>query len=235
ATAQTYAATNLTATTYFRVIVTSGVCSAQTSASVVVNVDAASVAGTISGGGATVCAGINNTVLTLVGNTGSIQWQWSSDDVSFSNIAGQNGQTYTASNLTSTTYYRAVVTNGVCGAQNSPSVVLTVNPASVAGTISGGGIVCTGTNNTVLTLNGNTGTIQWQSSSDDVTFNDIAGATATTYTATNLTATTYYRAVVTNGVCASANTASVAINVSPAAVAGNIAGGGTFCGGGSTL
>ena len=79
----------------------------------------------------------------------------------------------------------------------------TVSTASVGGTISGSTSVYSGTNTTTLTLTGYTGTIQWQSSLDDVTFTDISGATSATYTATNVTATTYYRAVVTNGACTS--------------------------------
>ncbi|MBN9349895.1 MAG: T9SS type A sorting domain-containing protein [Chitinophagaceae bacterium] len=69
----------------------------------------------------------------------------------------------------------------------------------VAGTISGAGIVCPGSNSTTLTLTGYAGNIQWQSSTDNVTFNNIEGANAATYTASNLTATTWYQAVVSSG------------------------------------
>jgi len=58
-------------------------------------------------------------------------------------------------------------------------------------------------------LSGYTGTIQWQSSTDNETFNNITGETGATYTASNLTATTWYRAVVTSG-STSATSASVA-------------------------
>ncbi len=73
------------------------------------------------------------------------------------------------------------------------------SPVPVAGTISGAGIVCPGTNSTTLTLTGYAGNIQWQSSTDNVTFNNIEGANAATYTASNLTATTWYQAVVSSG------------------------------------
>jgi hypothetical protein len=84
---------------------------------------------------------------------------------------------------------------------------------SVAGSISGATSVCTGTNSTVLTLSGNTGTIQWQSSTDNSIFSDISLATGLTYTANNLSATTYYRVVVTSGACPSATSNTVAITV----------------------
>jgi carbon monoxide dehydrogenase subunit G len=177
-------------------------CSSVTS-NVIVN--SVSVSGSISGA-TTVCAGTNSTTLTLSGNTGNVQWQSSLDNSNFGDIAGATSSTYTATNLTDTTYYRAVVTNGVWPSATTSSVTMTVSPASVAGSISGAATVCTVTNSTVLTLSGNTGTVQWQSSIDNSTFGDIAGANSLTYTATNLTDSTYYRAVITSGVCSSATT-----------------------------
>ncbi|MEO0038087.1 MAG: hypothetical protein RIQ59_1298, partial [Bacteroidota bacterium] len=196
---------------------------------VTVTVNPTSVAGTISGN-SSVCTGTNSTVLTLSGNVGTIQWQSSTDNVTFTNISGATGQTYTATNITATTYYRVVVTSGACAAATSTSFTISVDPTSVAGSISGAATVCEGTNSTTLTLSGNTGTIQWQSSTDNSTFTDISGATGQTYDAINLTATTYYQAVVTSGACSSASTTSVTITVSPlpsAAVSGNA----TICNG----
>lgn len=223
ATSATYTAVNLTATRYYRAVVTSAPCSAATSASVVVNVTPVSVAGSISGA-TTVCAGTNSTTLTLSGYTGTIQWQSSTDNVTFTNILGATSATYTATNLTATTYYRAAVTNSPCStATTFGSAEITVSPASVAGSITGAGTVCSGTNSTLLTLSGYTGSIQWQSSTDNITFTNISGATGATYTATNLTATTYYRAVVTSGVCAAAIATPVPMVVSATSVAGTIA------------
>ena len=228
ATASTYTASNITATTYYRAVVTSGVCSSATTASVTITVSPTSLPGSITGA-TSVCSGTNSTVLTLSGNTGTIQWQWSTDNVTFFNIPSATTSTYSATNISVTTYYRAVVTSGVCSSATTTVSTITVNPISVAGSISGAATVCSGTNSTVLTLSGNTGTIQWQSSTNNVTFTSITGANASTYTATNLTATTYYRAVVTSGVCSSATTASVTITVNPTSVAGSIAGATTVC------
>jgi hypothetical protein len=233
ATASTYVASNLTATTYYRAVVTSGVCASLNTTSVSVVVSSTSVAGTVTGA-QTVCYGTNTTTLTLSGNTGNIQWQSSSNNSTFTNISGANASTYVANNLTATTYYRAVLTSGVCSSVNTSSVTVTVSPATVAGTITGAQTVCYGTNTTTLTLSGNVGTIQWQSSSDNSSFADIAGATASTFVASNLTATTYYRAVVTSGVCESLNTASVTVVVSPTSVAGPISGAQTVCYGTNT-
>jgi hypothetical protein len=74
--------------------------------------------------------------------------------------------------------------------------------------IAGSATVCSGTNSTTLNLSGYTGSvIKWQSSTSN-TFDseliDIANTTIT-LTATNLTTTTYYRAVITGGACVAAN------------------------------
>jgi gliding motility-associated-like protein len=190
-----------------------------------VTVAPATVVGTITRGDVVVCSGTNNTALTLVGSTGTIQWKSSTDNITYTNITGATSATYTASNLTATTYYKAAVTSGSCSASISAPTSITVIPVSVAGSISGATTVCAGTNNTVLTLVGSTGTIQWQSSTDNSTFTNITGATSATYTATNLTATTYYKAVVTSGACSAATTSASTITVSPVSVAGTISGG----------
>jgi hypothetical protein len=89
--------------------------------------------------------------------------------------------------------------------------------SSVGGSIAGSAAVCSGTNSTILTLSGETGSItKWQSSltSNFSSVTDIASTTAS-ITATNLTATTYYRAVVTLGSCTAANSSVATVTVNP--------------------
>ena len=195
-------------------------CTASTSSVVLTNVPI-SVAGTISGE-ATVCSGNNDTVLTLEDSIGTIQWQSSDSlDGTFSDITDATSATFTANDLTATTYYQAVVKSGVCDALTSTPVAITVNPVSVAGTISGEATVCSGNNDTVLTLEDSIGTIQWQSSDTlDGTYSDITDATAATYTATDLTATTYYQAVAKSGVCDAVTSTPITITVNAAPNAG---------------
>ena len=111
------------------------------------------------------------------------------------------------------TFNYTLTTVGGCSTPASFSGSLTVILNSVAGTISGATPVCIGTNSSVLTLSGNSGTIQWQSSTDSITFSTISNATGATYTATNLTATTYYRAIINSNGCTSAATATATIMV----------------------
>ncbi|MFT3793883.1 T9SS sorting signal type C domain-containing protein [Flavobacterium sp.] len=225
---------NLTATRYYRAVVTSGVCAAANSAVVTVTVSATSAAGAVSAN-QTICSGSQPADLTIGSSTGSIQWQSSTDNNTFNNIGGQTGNTLPGSamgNLTATRYYRAVVTSGVCAAANSAVVTVTVNPTSVAGAVSGNQVICSGSQPANITIGTSTGTIQWQSSTDNNTFNNIGGQTANTLsgaTIGNLTATRYYRAVVTSGVCTSATSSVVTVMVDPASVGGTVSGSTTVC------
>ena len=110
--------------------------------------------------------------------------------------------------------------NGVCTSANSVSATVTVNPVSVGGTVGTSTTVCTGTNSTILTLTGQTGNVvRWESSSDNfATAGTAIANTTNTLTATNLTATTSYRAVVQSGVCTSANSASATVTVNQASL-----------------
>ena len=89
----------------------------------------------------------------------------------------------------------------------------TVNPAVVAGTASSHQTIASGTSPLAITLTGSTGTIQWQSSTDNVTFANISGATSASYSPGTMTSTTYYRAVVSSLGGCSVNTNSVVITV----------------------
>ncbi|MFP5042687.1 hypothetical protein [Parasediminibacterium sp. JCM 36343] len=227
-TAKKYTATNLSQTMYYRAVVSNGTCA--DSASTTITVVPAATADTIKGG-TTVCAGTNSTLLTLTKSNGSIQWQSSADSIAFADISGEIATTYTASNLNTTVYYRAVVSNGICS--DTAYATVKVVPAAKAGTINGGATVCSGTNSTLLTLSGSIGNIQWKSSTDNIIFTDIQGETSNKYTATNLTDTMYYRVIVSNGNCA--DSVQATIYVDPIPVAGTINKPDTLCVGTNTI
>ncbi len=233
-TTNTLTITDITATTSYRAVVSSGACPAVNSTTATINVSPASIGGTVAGS-TTVCTGINSTSLTLGGFTGNvIRWESSLDNFATAgtNIANTTA-TLTASNLSATTSYRAVVKSGACATDNSTSATVTAIPAPVGGSIAGSTTVCTGTNSTVLTLSGITGTVnRWESSLDNfATAGNVISNTTNTFTANNLTASTNYRAIVTNGACPDANSTTAAITVSPASVGGSISGSTTVCAG----
>ncbi len=226
----THTATNLTQTTHYRAVVRSGACAEAFSESATLTVDPASAGGTVSGS-TTVCTGSNSTTLNLSGQVGSlIKWQSSPDGSSWTDIANTN-TTLTATNLTQTTHFRAVVGSGACAEAFSESATLTVDPASVGGTVSGSTTVCTGSNSMTLNLNGQVGAVssRWQSSTDGGnSWTDISN-TEITHTATNLTQTTRYRAMVRSGACAEAFSESATLTVDPASAGGTVSGSTTVC------
>ena len=94
-----------------------------------------------------------------------------------------------------------------------------ISELSLGGSITGNSAVCVGANSTVLTLTGERGNIQWQSSTDNINFNNISNANSNTVTISNLSTTSYYRTSVSNGVCTSVNSAvhTITANAVPSA------------------
>ncbi len=197
--------------------------------------DAASVGGLVTGG-TNVCYNSNSGNVNLTGQTGTVlNWEYSTDGgVTFINISNTTtSQSY--SNLTVPTLYRAVVKNASCPSATSASATMTIDATSVGGTISGPTSGCISGNSGTLTLTGKTGNVtKWQYSTDGgVTFSDIVNTT-TTQTYLNLTMTTIYRAVVTNGSCASANSGNRTITINPLSVGGTLASSDTVCASGNS-
>ncbi len=81
----------------------------------------------------------------------------------------------------------------------------TVNPISVGGTVSGSTSGCVASNSATFTLTGNVGSVvQWESSINNfATSGTIIPNTTTTLSVSNVTTTTYYRALVKSGSCSS--------------------------------
>lgn len=105
-----------------------------------VTVNSNPVSGTASATATAVCIG-QSASLSLAGSSGSIQWQESANNVSFSNVTGGTGATtasYSSPALSSNVYYRAMVVNGICTTYSNV-VAITVS-SSVPGT---GGTIST--------------------------------------------------------------------------------------------
>jgi|GEM_PF-1642630 gliding motility-associated-like protein len=167
-------------------------------------------------------ASTGNTINVVATGSG-LTYQWYSNTTNSTtggtNLGATSGaQTATVTLATATagtTYYYCVV-SGSCGTVTSSVSAVTISPASVAGTASAAATtICSGTT-TTLSLTGNTGTIQWQSSLNNSTWTDISGATSASYTTSALTKTTYYRANVTSGACTAGATSAITVTV-PAA------------------
>lgn len=226
-TSQSY--TNLTQTTIYRALVKSGACSSTYSSTGTITVTPATVAGNVTSN-ATVCSGSNTGLLTLTGYTGTINyWEFSIDGgATYTNIPNTT-DTLSYFNLTTTTKYRANVVNGSCTSANSGVATITVNPVSVGGVTSINDTVCSGSNSGTITLSGQTGTVtNWLSSTDGVTWTNIANTT-TSNAYSNILATTYYVAVVKSGVCSSDTSTIDTITVDVPSVGGTVSSSSNVC------
>ncbi len=221
-------------TTYYRVVisVSSRGCNSVTSSSAAVVV-VADPSITAQPTGFTECVGGTQALsVTATGGTPSLTYQWQSspDNATFSNIGGATASSYTPpAAAAGTTYYRVVVSasGGGCGSVTSGSVpvVIVADPA-ISAQPTGFTECVGGTQALSVTATGGTPslTYQWQSSPDNLTFSNIGGATASSYTLPSAAAgTTYYRVVVSasGGGCGSvtSGSATVVIVADPAITA----------------
>ena len=210
---------NLVATTVYRAIVASGVCSNDTSLTATVTVDNPPIAGNLVAND-TVCAGANSGTLTLTGYVGTIiNWETTTDGVTWFALSNTTA-TQSYLNLNVTTYYRAFVNSGVCLGAISNIDTITVDPASVAGLITGAAAGCEGANSGTLTATGTVGSVvDWESSIDGGTTWISLVNTTTTQTYLNLVDTTWYRIIVQSNMCSADTSAATMIIVYPKPVA----------------
>lgn len=116
----------------------------------------------------------------------------------------------TVTKLTSASCNSNITTNN--------TATVTISPAIVGGTVTGGTTICSGNTSGVLTLSGNVGSVvKWQFAvSPFTTWTDVSNpSTNTTYTSVALTQTTQFRAVVGGGSCSSVNSGVTTVTVSP--------------------
>jgi hypothetical protein len=188
----------------------------------------------------TICvtAGTATFSITTTGTTPSYQWQVSTNSGStWADITNETSSSLSLTGLTLTdngNLYRCLLNSG---AITSNSASLSVNAASVAGTISSDQAICSSASAANITLLGNTGIIQWQVSSDNSSFANITNATASPLTSAqigSLSATRYYRSVVTSGVCSATNSSVVTITVTTSPNAGTLSGTQAVCVGATT-
>jgi len=160
------------------------------------------------------------------------QWQFSDDNITWTDAAGPTSTTsqfvldplYTSVESTAGVHYiRLKITYAGCtGYSNIATLTVTSNSNLTSGTIATSQTLC-GTSGdpaafTATAPTGGTGTYSylWQSSTDNVNFNTISGATSATYNAPVISQTTYYRRIVVSGGCSTiSNTITVSIVAQP--------------------
>jgi hypothetical protein len=211
----------------YRVIVsdaTSG-CNSIVSSNATVDVQAGLTA-SITGAGGAYCAGTVQPLKVIVGGaigTITYQWQSSPNGSTWTNV-GTNAPNYSTGILVDTTHYQAIVSVSGSGCNSLTTVPVVINVAPDPSiSVSAGDTVCTGQDYTMsaTVVNGQgTCNVQWQQSITGANYTNIPGATSTTYTATNLTQSTYFRATYScsAGDCGNAVATPVFVKVTPAPI-----------------
>jgi hypothetical protein len=239
-----YSPSSLTATTWYRRKVSAGVCPSITTSAIEITVNPVISNNTISSA-QTICTGSTPSSLTgstATGGNGSITYLWESSTTSasagFSAASGTNNtQGYTPGSLTATTWYRRVVSAGVCTANTSTAIEITVNPLLSSNSISGAQTICTGSSASTLsgsTPTGGNGTFTylWESSTTSASsgFSSASGTNnAIDYNSSSLTATTWFRRVVSAGVCPSITSSAIEVTVNPVISNNTISSAQTIC------
>lgn len=144
------------------------------------------------------------------------QWEYSTDGTNWFNLGPV--QTTIGSNtgtISETTQFRCVVTCVTSGQSATSTPVTVTVGAPVAGTtVATPPLVCNGSSSILSTMGNTTSGVdyQWQSSTDNLAFTNIGGATSPTYTTPGLTTPMYYRAILScsfSGAPATATSAMV--------------------------
>ncbi|WP_211243791.1 immunoglobulin domain-containing protein, partial [Runella limosa] len=226
ATASTYTTSALTQTTTYYVECTGGTASCPNPRIAVKAIINTTEPPVIAGNSPRFVCPDSAATLTVSGCTGNPSWGYTL------NTGGSGTLALTTTSISinyaslsaDTTSYK-VTCQTPCGATLSSNTIKVVRKSActlptVGGTIAGSTTTCSGTNSTILTLSGHTGTItKWQYSTSSSFSNpvDIANTT-TTYTANNLTQTTYYRAVIqaSSGGVVYSSVASINVTTAPA-------------------
>ncbi|WP_164490029.1 T9SS type A sorting domain-containing protein [Runella sp. SP2] len=123
-----------------------------------------------------------------------------------------------ASPVSGTLQLSKITASSGCETAVSSSTSLSIDPVSVGGVVSAPQTICTNTSPVDLTLSGQVGNVvRWEKSVNH-SFSSPTPISSTSVTLTsaiigNLTADTYFRAVVKSGVCSEATSSSVLITV----------------------
>jgi hypothetical protein len=226
-TTSTLTVSNVTKTTYYRSIVNSSSpvsCSNLSSSSVYLSVKP-TLSGSVFAANNSICSG-GIAELTLSGQQGSVnKWQRSTDNVNWVDVSNTTTTLTETISLAGTYYYRVEVQTPNCGSavfSTSKTITVTSGTPPTGGSVSSASHA-TSTNSGTLILSGYTGTItKWQKSiNSGVTWTDITNTT-TTYSYSNQTDGTLFRAQLSSGTCGTAFSSSGMIVVAPFAYSGYV-------------
>lgn len=221
--------TNIITETWYRAVSKNGLCPVDTSSTTIISIDLPSVGGNLSGPD-TVCLGINSGLISLTGEFGLVSsWEFSDDGGSNWQTISNTTNSYSFTNLSTTTLFRVEVVNGTCSLEYSDTLTVNVVPGAVGGTLSSGSSsVCINENNQLITLSGSSGVIDhWESSIDGGSnWTNITNIT-TSYTTSNISVETLYRVILLG--CINDTSSVLVLTIDPLSVGGIASGDTTVC------
>jgi gliding motility-associated-like protein len=220
----------LTDSAWFRALISSGVCGSAYSATIHVNIEPQLISGNISPLNTTVCESSNSGVLTLTGNANDLGYQWyiSTDNVNFL-PTGNTTPTINYSSLTQTTYFKVILLGNICADIETAVATVFVDPALNLGTTSPDLLLCANDITGTIQLTGANVLMNWEQSNNN-------GATWSTTAFTNssinisyLSSTTWFRALVSSGVCGTGYSDTIVVTIAPEIIPGTISGPTSVC------
>jgi hypothetical protein len=199
-----YTATNLSATQYYRAVLSNGGCTFQSSIATVTITPNTSISTQPSTLAQSVCQNSTPTSLSVVASGGSLTYQWysngSNSNSGGTSIGGATNSSYSPSTASVGTTYYYVIVSGSCGSSVTSNVsgAVAVTDLTATLTISSGSTINCGSSSTlsialtgtspwdVSYSDGTTTTNVYDQSSSPYTFS-VSPKTTTTYSITQLT------------------------------------------------
>jgi gliding motility-associated-like protein len=207
---------NITQTTYYKVVFFGNTCANAETPVVALIVDPPVNGGTVSPNFFLCASNITGTV-SVSGYTDTLlYWEQSNNNGTTWFSTGVSADIYDISYITATARFRAAIQSGICAIDYSSEIIVNVEPLVIPGNIVGATTVCGTSNLDTLSLVGfnNTASLFWYYSYDSVT-TISANITNDTLITSNINQTAYFFVILTNAYCPSDTTAVITIQVDP--------------------
>ena len=227
-TTATFTSGALSANTYYRAVISTGSCIAISAIATITIIPSVTIA--TNGSTQTICANVSATLSGNNPTVGTGAWTVSGQSSSLSQFANASlyNTTLTSDGGAGSYIVTWTISNAACSTSATATITVNAIPTA-AGYVTGSNPICTGSNSGTLTLTGNSSNtiINWQSSTVSNFSSNVTniGNTSSTYTSGALSATTYFRAVTSNGTCSVYSTeATIMVSPTIPSPAGSISG-----------
>ncbi len=220
--------------TVLATVIASG-CTNLMTGSAVITVNPLPTLFTVSGGG-TICSGAAGLTITLSGTQTGVNYRMRlNGTLTGTTIAGTGSSISWASQTAAGTYtVQATDATTTCGVLMTGSATITVNPLPTAFTIGGGGAFCSGGAGVAVTLPGSDVGVNYQLRRSTTPVGSAVAGTGGALSWPGNTTAGSYNIVATNATTGcTRTTASVTVTVNALPTVYTVAGGGSYCEGGT--